>query len=252
MNTKPFDLSGRTVLVTGGTSGIGLACVERLAEYGAKVVTTYLEGKEDPETILQGLSKIGDLQLEPLDLRSGDSIKRCINNVINQRGNLDVLVNNAGVTDDALFLRMRESQWDNVIDINLKGTFRITKAFIRHMVKARKGKIIFLSSVVAASGNAGQVNYSASKAGIEAMCKSIAREVSHRGITVNCVAPGFISTEMTDNLPVELKEKLAESIPMNRFGSPQDVAEAVFFLSSENANYITGTVLNVNGGMLMS
>ena len=245
-------MSENVVLVIGGSRGIGKSIVEKYAMSGGYSVygtATSLSGKNTIDQVLEKHSCIGaGLVFNVLDEVLDDFVK----NFLLEYGTPSILINNAGVTDDALFLRMSEAQWDKVIDINLKGTFRITKAFIRHMIKARKGKIIFLSSVVAASGNAGQVNYCASKAGIEAMCKSIAREVSHRGITVNCVAPGFISTEMTDKLPSELKEKLAESIPMNRFGSPQDVAEAVFFLSSEKAAYITGTVLNVNGGMLMS
>ena len=240
------------VLVTGGSRGIGKSIVEKYAKVGGYAVygtATTVSGKKKIDQVLEKYSVIGaGLVFNMLD----EVVDDFVTNFLSEYGAPSILINNAGVTDDALFLRMRESQWDNVIDTNLKGAFRITKAFIRHMIKARKGKIIFLSSVVASSGNAGQVNYCASKAGIEAMCKSIAREVAYRGITVNCVAPGFISTEMTDNLPSKLKEKLAESIPMNRFGSPQDVAEAVFFLSSEKAAYITGTVLNVNGGMLMS
>lgn len=245
-------MSEEVVLVTGGSRGIGKSIVEKYAKAGGYAVygtATSISGKKKIDQVLEKHSGIGaGLVFNMLD----EVIDDFVTNFLSEYGAPSILINNAGVTDDALFLRMRESQWDNVIDTNLKGAFRITKAFIRHMIKARKGKIIFLSSVVAASGNAGQVNYCASKAGIEAMCKSIAREVAYRGITVNCVAPGFISTEMTDNLPSKLKEKLAESIPMNRFGSPQDVAEAVFFLSSEKAAYITGTVLNVNGGMLMS
>ena len=245
-------MSEEVVLVTGGSRGIGKSIVEKYAKTGGYAVygtATSISGKKKIDQVLEKYSSIGaGLVFNMLD----EVIDEFVTNFLSEYGTPSILINNAGVTDDALFLRMRESQWDNVIDTNLKGAFRITKAFIRHMIKARKGKIIFLSSVVAALGNAGQVNYCASKAGIEAMCKSIAREVAYRGITVNCVAPGFISTEMTDNLPSKLKEKLAESIPMNRFGSPQDVAEAVFFLSSEKAAYITGTVLNVNGGMLMS
>ena len=240
------------VLVTGASRGIGKSIVETYAKAGGYSVygtATSISGKKKIDQLLEKCSGVGSgLVLNILD----GAIDGFVKNFLSEYGTPSILINNAGITDDALFLRMRESQWDKVIDTNLKGTFQITKAFIRHMIKARKGKIIFLSSVVATLGNAGQVNYCASKAGIEAMCKSIAREVSHRGITVNCVAPGFIRTEMTDDLPGELKEKLAEAIPMNRFGSPQDVAEAVFFLSSEKASYITGTVLNVNGGMLMS
>ncbi len=245
-------MSEEVVLVTGGSRGIGKSIVETYLKAGGYAVygtATSIAGKMKIDQILEKHSGIGSgLVFNMLD----ESIDDFVKNFLSEYGTPSILINNAGITDDALFLRMSESQWDNVIDTNLKGTFRITKAFIRHMIKARKGKIIFLSSVVAALGNAGQVNYCASKAGIEAMCKSIAREVSNRGITVNCVAPGFISTDMTDDISSELKEKLAKSIPMNRFGTPQDVAEAVFFLSSEKAAYITGTVLNVNGGMLMS
>ncbi len=245
-------MNKEVVLITGGSRGIGKSIVETFAKTGQHVVygtATSMSGKRAIEQTLEKCKGVGaGLVLN----MANDSIEKFIKKFLLEHGVPSILVNNAGVTDDALFVRMRDSQWDNVIGTNLKGAFQITRGFMRYMIRARKGKIIFLSSVVAALGNAGQVNYAASKAGLEAMCKSIAREVSNRGITVNCVAPGFIDTEMTQKLPGELRERLTESIPMGRFGSPQDIAEAVFFLSSEKASYITGTVLNVNGGMLMS
>ena len=245
-------MSKQVVLVTGGSRGIGKSIVEtfvKAEDYAVFGTATSSSGKDEIQNTIKKNRGVGSALL--LDLVNED-IEIFVKNFLANYGTPSILINNAGITDDALFLRMRDEQWDSVIDLNLKGTFRITRAFIKHMIKERKGRIIFLSSVVASLGNAGQVNYCASKAGLEAMCKSIAREVSNRGITVNCVAPGFINTEMTDRLSDNVKEKISQSIPMNRFGSPQDVADAVFFLSSEKASYITGTILNVNGGMLMS
>ena len=181
-----------------------------------------------------------------------DDVDETIKNFLKGINPPSILVNNAGVTDDALLLRMKNFQWDRVIDTNLKGAFLVTKSLLRSMLKEKHGRIIFITSVVAGLGNLGQVNYSASKAGIEGLSKSLAREVSSRDITVNCVAPGFIETEMTKMLPDDVKLRLAENIPMKKFGKPEDVANAVRFLASEQAGYITGTVLNVNGGMLMS
>ena len=240
-----------SVFITGASRGIGKSIFETFAKDGYTVygTSTTSEGVAVIEKIINNYGcKGAGLKLNITQ----DDVDETIKNFLKGINPPSILVNNAGVTDDALLLRMKNFQWDRVIDTNLKGAFLVTKSLLRSMLKEKHGRIIFITSVVAGLGNLGQVNYSASKAGIEGLSKSLAREVSSRDITVNCVAPGFIETEMTKVLPDDVKLRMAENIPMKKFGKPEDVANAVRFLASEQAGYITGTVLNVNGGMLMS
>ena len=240
-----------SVFITGASRGIGKSIFEAFAKdvYTVYGTSTTSDGVAVIEKIINKYGCEGaGLKLNITQ----DDVDETIKNFLKGITPPSILVNNAGVTDDALLLRMKDFQWDRVIDTNLKGAFLVTKSLLRPMLKEKHGRIIFITSVVAELGNFGQGNYSASKAGIEGLSKSLAREVSSRDITVNCVAPGFIETEMTKVLPDDVKLRMAENIPMKKFGKSEDVANAVRFLASEKAGYITGTVLNVNGGMLMS
>lgn len=243
------DLTGKIALVTGATRGIGAAIARFLAEKGAKVIGT--------ATSAAGVTSINealaDFDGEGRELRIAEenSIENLIADIESNIGNIAVLVNNAGITRDNLLMRMKESEWDEIMQINLKSAFRASKAVARSMMKARWGRIINITSVVGFIGNAGQANYAAAKAGLVGFSKSMAREVGSRGITVNCVAPGFIETDMTKVLPQEQRDFFAGQTALNHFGTVEDVAAAVLFLASEEARYITGQTLHVNGGMLM-
>lgn len=243
-----LDLTGKNALVTGATGGIGRAIAEGLYAQGAKVG---LSGTR--EDVLQELATaLGDRAFVlPCNLAERDSVDALIPTAIEAMGAVDILVNNAGVTRDNLAMRMKDEEWDLVIKVNLEAGFRLSKAVMRGMMKARWGRIINITSIVGTTGNPGQANYVASKAGTEGMSKALAQEVASRGITVNCVAPGFITTAMTDELADEQKERLTQSIPLGRMGDPRDVAACVSFLASEEAGYITGQTLHVNGGMAM-
>ncbi|NLV91241.1 MAG: 3-oxoacyl-[acyl-carrier-protein] reductase [Firmicutes bacterium] len=244
-----MSLTGRTAVVTGGGRGIGRAIARRLAQDGAKVALWDLadhEGVAD-ELKAQGAQAI----FVPVDVTNADSISQGVEATIANLGSIDILVNNAGITQDSLLMRMDEGQWDAVLNVNLKGAYLCSKAVLRPMLKARYGRIINIASVVGLMGNAGQTNYSASKAGLIGFTKSLAREVASRGITVNAVAPGFIASEMTDALSDKQKEVLQGQIPMGEIGTPEDVANGVWFLSTDASRYITGQVLNINGGLLM-
>jgi 3-oxoacyl-[acyl-carrier protein] reductase len=247
-----MDLKGQVALVTGASRGIGKAIALMLGSRGATVVGT--------ATTEAGARSITDYFLAAglqgrgvqLDVRLESNVESVVADIEKTHGPVSILVNNAGITQDNLALRMKEAEWDAVIDTNLKSVFRLCKAVVRGMVKARAGRIINITSVVGSSGNAGQINYAAAKAGIAGMTRSLAREIGSRGVTVNCVAPGFIDTDMTRALSEEQRAALLQQIPLGRLGNPEDVAAVVAFLASPQGSYITGTTLHVNGGMYMS
>ena len=236
----------RTAVVTGASRGIGAAVARRLAEDGVTVFGTATR-PESAEAIAEALAAHGGRGLV-LDQSDPDSVAA----LVASTGPVDILVNNAGVTADGLLLRMKDEQWDAVMETNLGGVFRLCRAYTRGMMKARWGRIVNLGSVVASMGNPGQANYCAAKAGLEGLTRSLAQELGSRGITVNVVAPGFIDTDMTRELGVEVRDQLSARIPAGRLGTPQDIAEAVSYLASDRAGYVTGTVLHVNGGLYMS
>ena len=241
-------LTGKTALVTGGGRGIGRAICEIFAAEGAHVVAADVDVDAARE-VVDGLPTTGSaLQM---DVASSQSVQEGIQRVLHEFGCLHILVNNAGITRDGLLMRMREEDWDLVLSVNLKGAFNCCKAAVRPMMKARWGRIVTISSVVGLNGNPGQANYSASKAGVLGLTKTLARELASRNITVNAVAPGFIATEMTDKLSAEARQAMLSQVPLGRPGTPEDVARAVLFLVSDEAAYITGQVIQVNGGMAM-
>jgi len=244
-------LSGRVAVVTGATRGIGQAIAAQLASAGAVVIGT-ATSEAGAESITNALSTAE----QPgrgwvLDVTQVDAAQALIERVVADFGRLDILVNNAGITRDNLALRMKDAEWDAVIEANLTGVFRLSRAAIKPMMKARWGRIINITSVVGLSGNPGQMNYAASKAGVAGMSRALAREIASRGITVNCVAPGFIETDMTRALSADQIQALQQQIPAQRLGTVDDVAASVVFLASEAAGYITGETLSVNGGMVM-
>ncbi len=244
-------LKGKNALVTGGSRGIGRAICLRLAEEGAHVVINYASNEDAAKEVLTLIEASGGSgSLLPFDVSDASSVKEKISGFIKESGPIQILVNNAGITRDALVARMKEADWDKVISVNLKGAFNCVQACAMAMMKARWGRIINIGSVVGTSGNPGQANYAAAKAGLEGLTKTVAKEMATRGITVNLVAPGFIETDMTAVLPEKIKERLLGEIPLGRMGQPQEVAAAVAFLASEDASYITGHTLHVNGGLV--
>ena len=241
-----FSLAGKTALITGASGGIGGAIAKALGEQGA---TLGLAGRrKDALEALQG--EVGGHVLVG-DLGSAEGCTQLIADAEAAMGQIDILVNNAGLTRDGLAMRMKDEDWQSVIDVNLTGTFRLIRAAMKGMMKRRSGRIINMASVVGVTGNAGQANYAASKGGMIAMSKALAAELASRGVTVNCVAPGFIETAMTADLPEKAKDSMLASIPTGRMGQPAEIAAAVAFLAADEASYLTGTVLNVNGGMAM-
>jgi len=246
-----LKLAGKVALVTGAAQGIGKAVALLLARNGADIVVSDINLEKAEETAKE-VQILGRKALAiKVDVAKSDDVDKMVQAILAQFGHIDILINNAGIARDKLILRMTEEDWDAVLNINLKGTFNCTKAVVRHMSKQKSGKIVSIASVVGEMGNAGQGNYAASKAGVIGFTKTIAREFAQRGINVNAIAPGYIETPMTEALPDKVKEDLKRLIPMDRLGKPEDVAEAVLFFVSESANYITGQVLNVNGGIYM-
>ncbi len=245
-------LANQIALVTGASRGIGKSIALELAAAGATVI-----GTATTEAGAAGISEyLGAAGAKGcgmlLDVKDGAQVEAVIGAIEKAHGSVSILVNNAGVTQDNLAMRMKESEWDAVIDTNLKSVFRMSKAVLRGMMKARSGRIINITSVVGSSGNPGQINYAAAKAGIAGMARSLAREIGSRNITVNCVAPGFIDTDMTRSLPEAQRDALLAQIPLGRLGKPEDVAAAVLFLASPKAGYVTGATVHVNGGMYMN
>jgi 3-oxoacyl-[acyl-carrier protein] reductase len=246
-----MELEGRLALITGGAQGIGLTIAEELSKAGAHVIlgdVNQVGAQKAADSIKE---KGGAAHAVRLDVSSADEVQKVFNSIAKIHKPLDILVNNAGITRDGLMIRMKESDWDLVLSINLKGSFLCSQQAIKQMMKQKKGTIVNIASIVGVMGNFGQANYSASKAGIIGLTKTTAREAAARGITVNAIAPGFIDTDMTRVLEDSVKEKLIEQIPLARLGLPEDIARCVAFLVSDRANYITGQVINVNGGMLM-
>lgn len=244
-----MSLEGKIALVTGATRGIGKAIAVALVEQGATVIGT-ATSESGAQSISEYLGANGKGWV--LDVSSSESVDLVVKEITAEFGAPTILVNNAGITRDNLMMRMKEDEWGQVINTNLTSVFRVTKACLRGMTKAKFGRVISISSVVGSMGNGGQTNYSAAKAGLEGFSRSLAAEIASRGITVNCVAPGFIETDMTKVLPEEHKAKLVEKVPSSRLGQPEEIAAAVAFLASNGAAYITGETLHVNGGMYMS
>ncbi len=248
-----FDLSGKVTFVTGASQGIGEVIAKYLARMGSTVVCGSIPATEkDLERVVAEIRAEGGTADHVLvDVSSGESVKAAVNAVVERHGALHVLVNNAGITKDRLILQLKEEEWDAVLGINLKGAFLCTQAAARPMMKQRWGRIINIASVVGQMGNAGQANYVSSKAGLIGLTKTTARELASRNVTANAVAPGYIATAMTDGLPDEVKAEFNRQIPLGRMGQPADIAAAVAFLASEEAGYVTGCTIPVNGGMLM-
>ncbi len=245
-------IKNKSAIVTGGARGIGKEIARTLAENGANIAINYRNFNDEIKSFVEELNALGVKVLTfKCDVSKEEEVEAFINEVKNTFGSIDILVNNAGITKDGLLLRMSEKDFNDVIDVNLKGTFNMTKAVSSIMVRQRSGKIINISSVVGVAGNAGQCNYAASKAGVIGFSKSIARELASRNINVNVIAPGYINTDMTKVLSDRVKEEVLKTIPMKKIGEPKEIANLALFLSSDLSNYITGQVINVDGGMVM-
>lgn len=243
---------GKNVIVTGGSRGIGRAIALEFGRRGANVVINYVSSQSEAEVVANEIIGLGGkVLLVKGDVSNFEDGKKLIDESIKEFGSVDILVNNAGITKDGLLMRMKEESFDRVLDINLKGVYNTCKNAIHYMLKQKSGKIINISSVVGVIGNAGQSNYAASKAGVIGFTKSIAKEVASRGITVNAIAPGFIQSDMTDVLSENVKKAMLDVIPLKKFGAAEDVAKVVAFLASDEGSYITGQVINVDGGMVM-
>jgi len=242
----------KVAIITGGSRGIGKEIAKKFAKENYNLVINYVSEKTNTEELKKEFEALGaEVLFIKTNVTSYEECEKMAKDAINKFGKIDVLVNNAGVTKDSLLLRMKEEDFDTVINVNLKGTFNVTKACIPYMMKKKSGKIVNISSVVGISGNSGQANYAASKAGIIGFTKSVAKELASRNILANCVAPGYIATDMTNGLSDAVKESINNQIPLKRVGMPEEVAKAVYFLASEENSYITGQVINVDGGMLI-
>ena len=247
-----FKLSNKIAVITGASQGIGKVIAEVLSSAGAHVICVARTENKIKALANEINKKSGTASFKPCDTSDGEAFASLINDTVKEYGKLDILINNAGITKDALVMRMNEDQWDIVLNTNLKGAFHGMKAAIRPMMKNRSGRIINITSIVGLTGNPGQANYAASKAGLIGMTKSIAKEVASRGITVNCIAPGWIGTDMTDELPDATKDQFLSRIPIGRIGTPEDIAHAALFLASDEANYITGQTITVDGGRIIN
>ncbi|MES2424855.1 MAG: 3-oxoacyl-ACP reductase FabG [Pseudomonadota bacterium] len=246
-----ISFTGQVALVTGASRGIGAAIAHELAARGLKVIGT-ATSDDGAAKISQALATFPGCRGANLNVNDGAGVDALVDSIVKEHGGLQVLVNNAGITRDMLAMRLKDDDWDAVLDTNLKAVFRLSRAVMRTMMKQRYGRIISITSVVGASGNAGQANYAAAKAGVAGMTRALARELGSRNITVNCVAPGFIETDMTASLPEEQQKALLGQIPLGHLGKPQDIAHAVAYLASPQASYVTGQELHVNGGMFMA
>jgi len=247
-----MNLAGKVAVVTGGSRGIGRAVCLRLAELGARVVINYVSRPEAAEETKKQVENLGaECLVFKFDVADSAGVQEAFKQIVAECGRIDILVCNAGITRDGLLATMKEEDWDQVMAVNLKGAFNCIKAACRPMMKQRWGRIIIITSVVGFAGNAGQANYAAAKAGLVGLTRSTARELASRSITVNCVAPGYIDTEMTSDLPQGVKEKILAEIPLGMLGTPGDIAAAVGYLASDDARYVTGQAIHVNGGMFM-
>jgi len=249
---QDMELKDKVAIVTGSARGLGKAIATRLAEMGANIVLNDIPSSEAIESTAEEFKARGfNVIVTRGDVRNPEDVENMVNAAVEAFGRVDILVNNAGITRDTLLLKMSEQDWDDVLDINLKGAFLCTRAVAKVMIKQRSGKIINIASISGVMGNAGQANYSASKAGLIGLTKSTARELASRGITCNAVAPGFIMSKMTEVLPEKVKESYLNSIPLKRFGTPEEVAKVVAFLASSDSDYITGQVIHIDGGLVM-
>ncbi len=247
-----INLNGKVAIVTGGSRGIGKEVAKKLASLGSNLVINYTSKEEEALITKNEVESLGIKCITTkCDVSNSDEVNQMVDLAIKEFGQVDILVNNAGITKDGLLMRMKEEDFDKVIDVNLKGVFNCTKAVTKPMMKKKYGKIINMASVVGIIGNAGQANYCASKAGVIGFTKSTARELASRNININAIAPGFIDTDMTKVLSDEVKQSMLNNIPKNTFGKPEDVANVVAFLASDMSNYVTGQVINVDGGMVM-
>ncbi|MDD1501197.1 3-oxoacyl-[acyl-carrier-protein] reductase [Lysinibacillus sp. CNPSo 3705] len=245
-------LEGKVAVVTGASRGIGRAIALKLADEGAKVVVNYSGSQAKAEEVVATIQENGgEAVAVQASVSKTDEVSALMDAAVKTFGSLDILVNNAGITRDNLLMRMKEDEWDDVLDTNLKGVFLCTKAVTRQMMKQRAGRIINISSIVGVAGNAGQANYVAAKAGVIGLTKTTAKELASRNILVNAIAPGFIETEMTEQLPEDIKQGMLTQIPLAKLGQPEDIAKAVAFLASDDANYMTGQTLHIDGGMVM-
>ena len=247
-----FKLTDQVSIITGASKGIGKSIAEYFADAGSHVVCVSRTESSLKDVQQKIIDKGGKASIYSCDVANHDAVKSLINDTIDNYKKIDILINNAGITRDGLIMRMNESDWNEVIDINLKGAFNTIKAVSREMMKKRSGRIINISSIVGLKGNSGQANYSAAKAGLIGLTKSTAKELASRSITVNCIAPGYIETDMTDKMPTNLKEELSKKIPIGKIGQPHNIASAALFLASDEAEYITGQTISVDGGLLIN